>query len=123
MDLPGYGYARVSHQKQKTWGGLVEDYLKKSNTLKRVFVLVDARHGFKPSDLVYMEYLCSLGQSFQVVLTKKDKVSASELESLEKSLTEQLTQFPAALSEKLYVSARKKEGITQLRRAVLEATL
>ncbi len=123
VDLPGYGYARVSQQKQKTWGGLVEDYLKKSNTLKRVFVLVDARHGFKPSDLTFMDYLCSLGQSFQVVLTKKDKVSGIELGALEDNLSEQLRQFPAALDEKIYVSARKKEGITQLRRAILEATL
>lgn len=123
VDLPGYGYARVSHQKQETWAVLIEDYLKTSPTLKRVFILVDARHGLKPNDRQFMEYLCALGQSFQVVLTKKDKVSAKELAILEEALSKQLREFPASLLDTIAVSARKKEGLTVLRRAILDASL
>ncbi|MEX1060691.1 MAG: ribosome biogenesis GTP-binding protein YihA/YsxC, partial [Methyloceanibacter sp.] len=73
VDMPGYGYARASKAAIKGWTRLIGDYLKGRRELKRVFLLIDARHGIKPNDEETMKLLDEAAVSYQVVLTKADK--------------------------------------------------
>ena len=79
VDLPGYGYAAVSKQKVANWTGLIEDYLKGRPQLKRVCLLIDARHGLKETDKAAMELMDSSAVVYQVVLTKADKLKPGPL--------------------------------------------
>ena len=82
VDLPGYGYAKVARSKVIAWGETVEAYLNDRPTLMRVFVLVDSRHGLKPLDEWMMSLLDRAAQSYQIILTKVDKVSAGHLSEI-----------------------------------------
>lgn len=121
VDLPGYGYAKVARSKAIAWGRLVEGYLLSRSFLKRVFILVDSRHGLKPLDEWMMTFLDQCAQSYQIVLTKTDKVSVSHLSALLKSVEDALKSHPAAYPIPLTTSARGKKGIEDLRRAIYEA--
>ena len=79
VDLPGYGYAKVSKQQVADWTALMGDYLRGRVNLRRVFVLVDARHGLKDSDGGTLALLDQAAVAYQVVLTKADKPKADEL--------------------------------------------
>ncbi|MGB2980524.1 MAG: ribosome biogenesis GTP-binding protein YihA/YsxC [Candidatus Zixiibacteriota bacterium] len=86
VDLPGYGYARAPKSMQKSWGKLVEDYLKERGNLKGTVLLVDSRRGLLDPDLQLLEWLDHYGKNKLVVLTKKDKLSRSAvLESARKT--------------------------------------
>ena len=86
VDLPGYGYARAPKSMQKSWGKLVEDYLKERENLKGTVLLVDSRRGLLDPDLQLLEWLDHYGKNKLVVLTKKDKLSRSAvLESARKT--------------------------------------
>jgi GTP-binding protein len=86
VDLPGYGYAKTSKSMQKSWGKLVEDYLKERENLKGTVLLVDSRRGLLEPDLQLLEWLDHYGKEMLVVLTKKDKLSRSAaLESARKT--------------------------------------
>ena len=86
VDLPGYGYAKTSRSMQKSWGKLVEDYLKERDNLKGTVLLVDSRRGLLEPDLQLLEWLDHYGKKKLVVLTKKDKLSRSAaLESARKT--------------------------------------
>jgi GTP-binding protein len=86
VDLPGYGYARAPKSMQKSWGKLVEDYLKERENLKGTVLLVDSRRGPMDPDLQLLEWLDHYGKNKLVVLTKKDKLSRSAaLESARKT--------------------------------------
>src|SRR5712691_323679 len=80
VDMPGYGYARAPKAQVKGWTRLVRDYLRGRRELKRVFLLIDARHGIKPNDREIMTLMDEAAVSYQVVFTKADKPKASELE-------------------------------------------
>jgi len=114
-DLPGYGYAKVSKSRVKQWTGLVNTYLKGRQQLRRTCLLIDARHGLKDSDHKVMSMLDTAAVSYQVILTKADKVSS---EGLEKRLAEIAAEAPrhtALHPEALPTSARKGHGIERLR--------
>src|SRR3979409_2132098 len=81
VDMPGYGYARASKSEIKGWTRLIRDYLRGRRELKRVFLLIDARHGIKPNDEETMTAMDEAAVPYQVVLTKVDKPKASELEA------------------------------------------
>src|SRR5262245_64184171 len=83
VDMPGYGYARASKAAVKVWTRLIGDYLKGRRELKRVFLLIDARHGIKPSDKETMTLLDEAAVSYQVVLAKADKPKAAEVAQIE----------------------------------------
>ena len=123
IDLPGYGYAKTSHAKILAWGKLVEQYLKKRVSLKRIFVLVDSRHGLKPLDDWMMTFLDSHAASYQIVLTKTDKVSKTHLSELVQSIEQVLKHYPAACPTVLSTSARKKQGMTELRDAIFDMVI
>ena len=117
-DLPGYGYARAPKSQVKHWTTLVETYLKGRASLRRSFVLVDARHGVKSSDRNIFRMLDSEAQSYQVVLTKCDKVKAGPLSSLIDACHSELAKHGAAHPKIATTSSRKGDGIPELRAAI-----
>jgi GTP-binding protein len=118
VDMPGYGYARASKSEIKGWTRLIRDYLKGRRELKRVFLLIDARHGIKPNDEETMTAMDEVAVSYQVVLTKADKPKAAELGATKAKVAEKLAKHPAAYPQVLTTSARTGSGIPELRAAV-----
>lgn len=115
VDLPGYGYAKVSRSKVKDWTRLTRDFLRGRSTLERLYLLVDARHGFKPSDHEMMEMLDEAALSYQVILTKRDKVKAQDAARVLAETTEAAAKRRAAHPEVLMTSAAKGDGLPELR--------
>jgi GTP-binding protein len=120
VDMPGYGYAKASKSAVKGWTRLIGDYLKGRRELKRVFLLIDARHGIKPNDRETMTLLDEAAVSYQAVLTKADKPKASELEAVTAKVKAELAKRPAAFPQVLVTSARMGEGVKELRAAVAQ---
>ena len=118
VDLPGYGYARASKQLIRQWTDLVNDYLKGRSELRRVILLIDARHGIKDSDLRVMEMLDVAGVSYQAALTKADKITAAKLEATVAKAAETFAKHTAAHPEILATSARTGAGLPALRAAL-----
>src|SRR6478736_7165674 len=96
VDMPGYGYARAPKAEVKGWTRLIKDYLKGRRELKRVFLLIDARHGIKPNDKETMTLLDEAAVSYQVVLTKADKPKATELTARKEKIANDLAKHPAS---------------------------
>lgn len=115
VDLPGYGFAKAPRTKVDAWIRLVRAFLKGRATLARVCVLVDARHGLKPSDLATMDDLAAAAVPFQLVVTKADLVTPVALEALVAELRRALERRIGALPEPLATSARTGYGIDRLR--------
>jgi len=122
VDMPGYGYARASKAAIKGWTRLIGDYLKGRRELKRVFLLIDARHGIKPNDEETMALLDEAAVSYQVILTKADKPKASELQAVQAKVASALSKHPAAYPQVITTSARMGSGIDELRAAVALAS-
>jgi GTP-binding protein len=120
-DMPGYGYAKAPIKTVQKWRYLVNDYLRGRTTLKRAFVLVDARHGIKEVDREVMKMLDAAAVSYRIVLTKTDKIKASELAAVEAAVQEEIRKHSAAFPLISATSAEKRGGIDDLRDAVLEA--
>ena len=97
VDLPGYGYARASKKEVAGWNRLIQDYLKGRASLRRVFLLIDARHGLKSSDKPTLALMDQAAVSYQVVLTKADKVKASELEKNHTSCVKRARETPSRI--------------------------
>jgi GTP-binding protein len=120
-DMPGYGYAKAPIKTVQKWRYLVNDYLRGRQVLKRAFVLIDSRHGIKEVDREIMKMLDGAAVSYRIVLTKTDKIKASELAAVEAATMEELRKHSAAFPLISATSAEKKGGIDALREAVLEA--
>jgi GTP-binding protein len=118
VDLPGYGYARASKRQIADWTGLMHAYLKGRVTLHRLCVLVDSRHGLKPSDEALMDELDDDAVSYQVVLTKADKPNSAEVAGTREAVARALARRPAAHPDILVTSARTGGGIPELRAAL-----
>lgn len=118
VDMPGYGFAKAPKDKVDSWTELISGYLRGRPTLARVFVLVDARHGLKPHDFDVMGMLDEAAVSYQVVLTKADKIKPTELDALMRSTNEILKKHPAAFPQLLATSAAKGDGVGDLRTAI-----
>ena len=120
-DMPGYGYAKAQPTVVQKWRFLINDYLRGRAVLKRTFVLIDSRHGIKPVDEEVMEMLDKAAVSYRVVLTKADKVKQEELDKTAEMVAAIAKKHPAAHPDLLLTSSEKKQGIDELRLAVLEA--
>ena len=118
VDMPGYGYARASQAEVKGWTRLIRDYFKGRRELKRVFLLIDARHGLKESDRDIMTLMDEAPVSYQAVLTKADKPKAPELAAIEAKVGEELAKRPAAYPQLIVTSVRTGTGIPELRAAI-----
>jgi GTP-binding protein len=121
VDMPGYGYARAPKDMVRQWRFLVNDYLRGRAVLKRALLLIDSRHGVKDVDREVMEMLDAAAVSYRLVLTKADKVKASELAEVIASTATEARKRPAAHPEIIATSAEKGMGLPELRAAVLEA--
>ena len=121
VDMPGYGYAKAPKDMVKQWRFLINDYLRGRAVLKRVLVLVDCRHGLKEVDSDLLNMLDDAAVSYRIVLTKADKVKASELAEVSARTAEAVRKRPAAHPEIIATSSEKGMGIPELRAAVIEA--
>jgi GTP-binding protein len=115
VDLPGYGYARAEKRLVRQWQELVRDYLRGRPSLKRVFVLIDARHGIKPADEAIFDLMDEAAVNYQPVLTKIDKLKPGELDTVMAETAERLRRRPAAHPEVLATSSVKSAGLPELR--------
>ncbi len=115
VDLPGYGYAQAPEKLVKQWQKLIFTYLQGRVNLKRVFVLIDSRHGIKKVDEEIMEMLDKAAVTYQIILTKSDKISTKELEKVLKATQEKITKHPAAYVKALTTSSEKREGLDEVR--------
>ncbi len=115
VDLPGYGYANAPLPVVEKWQRLLKQYLSGRQTLRRAFVLIDARHGVKKVDNEIRSLLDSSAVTFQVVLTKADKVKEAEREKILKQVKDALSKHPAAYPEIVVTSSEKGWGIPTLR--------
>jgi GTP-binding protein len=121
VDMPGYGFAQAPKDLVKRWRHLVNDYLRGRQALKRAFVLIDSRHGIKPVDLEIMDMLDGAAVSYHVVLTKADKIKATELADVAVATEAAARQRPAAHPHVIATSSEKGLGIPELRAAILDA--
>lgn len=115
VDLPGYGFAEAPVAVVAKWQALLKSYLAGRATLRRAFVLVDLRHGIKPVDEEILTLLDRSAVPFQCVLTKADKVKASDRDAILAQVRAALQKHPAAYPELLVTSSEKGEGIETLR--------
>ena len=115
VDVPGYGYANAPVAVVQKWQRLLKSYLQGRVTLRRAFVLIDARHGVKPVDDEIMSLLDSAAVTFQVILTKADKVKEVDRAKVLTQVRGALTKHPAAYPELLVTSSEKGWGIAHLR--------
>lgn len=115
VDLPGYGYAEAPVAIVEKWQALLRSYLQGRQTLRRAFVLIDMRHGVKAVDQEILTLLDKSAVTFQVVLTKADKVNAATRAETIAQVQAALTKHPAAFPEIVVTSSEKGEGIETLR--------
>jgi GTP-binding protein len=118
VDLPGYGYAAASKSKIKAWTALIDAFLLGRANLERVYLLVDARHGLKPTDAEVLEDLDKAAVNYQIVLTKADAANDADLAARVRATQAALAAHPAAHPELLVTSARSGSGIPELRAAM-----
>ncbi len=118
VDMPGYGYAKVSKTQIADWTKLIFKYLRGRPNLRCVFVLVDARHGLKDSDFELMKMLDEAAVSYRVVLTKIDKIKDQEREKVARETLEALKKRAAAFPGLALTSAEKGTGIPELRSVI-----
>jgi GTP-binding protein len=115
VDMPGYGYARAEKSAVKSWQRLIRDYLKGRPGLRRVFILIDARHGLKPPDMETLELLDEAAVNYQIILTKADKCSSKELADVTAAMRQSLKTRPAAYPEVIVSSSKTGAGIAEIR--------
>jgi GTP-binding protein len=122
VDMPGYGFAKAPKEQVDAWTKLVFDYLKGRVTLKRVYVLIDARHGVKPIDDEVLSLLDKAAVSYQIVLTKTDKIKPPAVPKLIDETLLKIRKRPAAFPVVIATSSERGEGMEELRDAILLAS-
>ncbi len=120
VDMPGYGYAKVSKTMRSSWDGLVRDYLRGRQTLRCAFVLIDARHGLKDSDHAVMDLMDEAAVSCRVILTKTDEMKPGALAEMEDKVCSDLKKHTAAFPVTWATSAHNGKGIDELRALILQ---
>lgn len=123
VDMPGYGFAKAPVKVVERWRSLVRTFLRGRAVLKRTLVLVDSRHGVKPPDLEMMKMLDEAAVGYRVVMTKADKVKASELAATLAKVQAEARKHAAAFPVVHVTSAEKGMGIEELRTAILSDSL
>ncbi len=120
VDMPGYGFAKAPPKVVEAWRRLVRDFLRGRVVLKRTLVLIDSRHGVKPVDIEMMKMLDEAAVGYRLVLTKADKIKASELDAVLAATQAEARKHSAAFPVVHVTSSEKGMGIEELRAAVLE---
>lgn len=121
VDMPGYGYAKVSKSKIANWVKVLENYLKGRVSLRLALVLVDSRHGLKETDIQMMDLLNKAAVPYRVILTKSDKAKKSELDKTIQAIEITLKKNPAAFPHPHITSSEKKEGLDELQQIIFDA--
>jgi GTP-binding protein len=121
VDLPGYGWAKASKSTVKQFQSVGRDYLRGRPNLKRAYLLIDARHGLKDVDLEPMDAFDKAAVSYQIVLTKADKLKPSEVEAVTAKTQAAIARRPAAVPRVLATSSEKGFGIPELRAEIAAA--
>ena len=121
VDMPGYGFAKAPKDMVRQWRFLVNDFLRGRDVLKRALVLIDSRHGIKDVDRDILEMLDKAAVSYRVVLTKADKVKATDLAAVFAATEAEARKRPAAHPGVIATSSEGGMGLPELRAAVLEA--
>ncbi|EJF82750.1 ribosome biogenesis GTP-binding protein YihA/YsxC [Bartonella rattimassiliensis] len=120
VDMPGYGFAAAPKNLVEMWTNLIFSYLRGRTTLKRVYILIDSRHGIKNNDEDVLSLLDKAAVSYQIVLTKSDKINSDALEKLITITQTKIFKRPAAYPELLVTSSEKALGLKELRAAILK---
>ena len=115
VDLPGYGYAKAPLHEVQKWQKLVFSYMSGRRNLKRIFLLIDIRHGIKSNDIEIMNLLDEAAVNYQIIFTKCDKIKGQILENLVMDYTKSLDPQIAVYPEVIISSAQQKEGIEIIR--------
>lgn len=118
VDMPGYGFASAPEAKVKAWTRLVMLYLRARQNLARVYLLIDGRHGIKNTDLPVLDMLDTAAVSYQIVLTKADKLKTGEAEQRLAQTVEAIRKRPAAFPEVIFTSSEKGDGMPELKAAI-----
>jgi GTP-binding protein len=118
IDMPGYGYAKVSKEKVEAWTRTIHDYLRGRSSLERVFVLIDSRHGIKDTDKPVLDLLDRVAVSYQIVLTKIDEVKKGDIDSALADAKGKIAKRAAAHPHVIATSSAKNLGIDALREAI-----
>jgi GTP-binding protein len=118
VDLPGYGYANAPLAVVEKWQRLLKNYLSGRPNLRRAFVLIDSRHGIKPVDEEIMQLMNRSALTFQVVMTKADKIKDHERDRVLEQVRGKLAKHPAAFPELIMTSSEKGDGIATLRAVI-----
>ena len=121
VDMPGYGFAQAPVKKVEAWTRLVRGYLRGRTTLRRAFVLIDSRHGVKANDAEILDMLDQAAVSYQLVLTKGDKVKPPALARVVAETEALAAKRPAAFPQVVATSSEKGVGLDELRAAVARA--
>ncbi|WP_309605467.1 ribosome biogenesis GTP-binding protein YihA/YsxC [Phenylobacterium sp.] len=121
VDLPGYGFARASRGDVKKFQNLGRDYLRGRPNLKRAYLLIDARHGLKDVDTEALDAFDTAAVSYQIVLTKADKLKPADVEEMVARTLTAVAKRPAAYPRVLATSAEKGTGIPELRAEIVAA--
>ena len=121
VDMPGYGFAKAPKDMVRKWRYLVNDFLRGRDVLKRALVLIDSRHGLKEVDREILGMLDQAAVSYRLVLTKADKVKATELAQVTRAVADEARRRPAAHPDIIATSSEGGLGLPELRAAVLEA--
>ena len=121
VDMPGYGYAQAPKDQVDNWTRLVFDYLRGRSRLKRVYLLIDARHGIKKNDEEVMDLLDRAAVSYQLVLTKTDKIKPPAATKLVEETAARIARRAAAYPLVLVTSSEKGEGLAELREGIRQA--
>lgn len=119
VDMPGYGYAKVSKTQSAAWNNLIRAYLRGRSSLRCVFVLIDSRHGPKEGDDDVMNLLDEAGVSYRILLTKCDELKKPDLANVTTETETALTKHPAAFPNVICTSAREALNIPELRATIL----
>jgi GTP-binding protein len=123
VDLPGYGFAQVSRGEARKFQNLGRAYLRGRPNLKRAYLLIDARHGLKAVDAEALDALDEAAVSYQIVLTKADKLKPTEVDAVTARTLAQVSKRPAAFPRVLATSSEKGSGIPELRAEIAAACL
>ncbi|CAN5303213.1 ribosome biogenesis GTP-binding protein YihA/YsxC [soil metagenome] len=123
VDLPGYGFARVSKTVADKFQDLGRAYLRGRVNLRRVYLLIDARHGLKTVDTEALDALDVAAVSYQIVLTKADKIKAAEVEAVVAATQKAIAKRPAAFPKVLATSSEKGDGLPELRAEIARVCL
>ena len=115
IDMPGYGYARAPKHEVKAWQSVLKGYLRGRPGLTRAFVLIDARHGILKADEEMFDLLDEAAVTYQIVLTKTDKIKPAELGAMREKVSAAIKKHPAAFPEIHATSSEKGGGIPELR--------